>query len=167
MITRVGDAGDFEAVAPLMMAFREHLQQLDPALYALHPDIGLRFRRWVGHMTEDPRAVFLVAEEQGQIVGFLAASIEKDLPIYLHEEFALVRQWWVEPQFRRRGVGKALLKHAVKELAAAGVTQLRVRSAAGDDQPLATILSHCGLRRCASESMMEVGRRQRRMQAEG
>ena len=160
MITRIGHAADFEAVAPLMMAFRKHQQQLDPALNALHPDAERRFRRWVGHMIEDPRAIFLVAEEQGRIIGFLAASIEKDLPIYLHEEFALVRQWWVEPEFRGRGTGKALLKHAASEVAAAGLTQLRVRTAA-DDQTLATILSRCDLRRCACESLMELGKKKK------
>lgn len=156
----MGDPGDFEAVAPLMIAFRKHQQQLDPALYALHPDFDHRFRRWIGHMTEDPRAFLLVAEEQGQIIGFLAASIEKDLPIYLHEEFALVRQWWVEPHFRRRGAGKALLKHAASEVAAAGLTQIRICTsvaALAEDQTLTAILSHCGLRPCATESLMEIG----------
>src|SRR5262249_17993344 len=124
---------------------------------ALHADVDRRFRRWVGHMLEDPRAVFLVAEEQGQIIGFLAASIEKDLPIYLHEEFALVRQWWVEPDFRGRGAGKALIKHAASELAAAGMTHLRVRTDAAMDKTLSAILSHCGLRPCACESLMDFG----------
>jgi ribosomal protein S18 acetylase RimI-like enzyme len=156
MITRMGNAGDFETVAPLMMAFRKHQEQLDPALYELHPDAGRRFRQWIGHMIEDPRAIFLVAKEEGQIVGFLAASIEEDLPIFLHGEFALVRQWWVEPQHRGRGAGKALLKHAASELAATGLSHLRVRTAP-DDMAIAKILSHCGLRPCACESLLEFG----------
>ena len=60
-------------------------------------------------MAEDARATLLVAEEEGRIVGFLYATIEKDLPIYLHDEFALVQEWWVDPPSRGRGIGRALL----------------------------------------------------------
>ena len=34
------------------------------------------------------------------------------MTIYLYEEFATVREWWVEPDFRRRGVGKAMIELA-------------------------------------------------------
>ena len=60
-------------------------------------------------MAEDPRATLVVAEEDGRVIGYLLATIERDLPIYVCEEYGIVREWWVEPAFRRRGVGKALI----------------------------------------------------------
>ena len=96
-------------------------------------------------MGEDPRSTLLVAEEQGRLVGFAYAVVERDLPIYLCEEFAVIREWWVEPPFRRRGVGKALIDLAVAELAAVGVGQLRVRTAVGDEEARA-LLGRCGFR---------------------
>ena len=97
----------------------------------------------------------MVAEEQGQIIGFVYAVIERDLPIYLHEEFAVIREWWVEPAFRGRGAGKALINLAVKELAGVGACQLRVRTPAGDVDGRA-ILERCGFRVGACEMVKDL-----------
>jgi L-amino acid N-acyltransferase YncA len=140
---------------PLMRQYRLRQQQLDPALYELHPDAEQRFHRWVGQMAQDPRSRLLVAEERGQIIGFLYATMETDAPIYLHDEFALVREWWVEASFRRQGAGKALIDLAAAELAAAGVRQLRVRTAAPDRDAHA-LLQRCGFRPGASELVMDL-----------
>ena len=54
-----------------------------PRLYELHPDAERRFLRWVGEVGEDPRTTLVVAGRQGQIIGFVYAAVERDLPIYL------------------------------------------------------------------------------------
>jgi ribosomal protein S18 acetylase RimI-like enzyme len=156
MTARVGNAGDFQAVVPMMLKHRRRQQGYDPALYELHPEAEQRFRRWIGEMAQDPRSMLLVAEEQGRIVGFLTATIEQDPPIYLRTEFALVREWWVEPEFRRRGAGEALIELAAAELAAAGIGQIRVRTGAPDDGARA-LLAQCGFRDGAREMVRELG----------
>ena len=155
MTTRVGHAADFQAVVPMMWLHRQRQQQQDPALYALHPEAERRFRLWMGRMAEDARATLIVADEDGQLAGFLYATIEKDLPIFLHDEFALIREWWVEPSFRERGVGKALLKHAAAELAKVGIHQVRVRTSAADHNVRATI-QRCGFRPGPSDMVMDL-----------
>lgn len=145
MITRLANPGDHDAIFPMLRKLRLRQQQLDAALYQLHPDAERRFLRWVGEVGEDPRTTLVVAEEQKQIIGFVYAVIERDLPIYLQEEFAVIREWWVEPAFRRRGTGRALIDLAVKELSAIGVCQVRVRTAAGDAD-VRTLLVHSGFR---------------------
>ena len=87
MITRLGDAGDFQAILPMLQQYRSWQQQLDPALYALHPDAESRFRLWVARMAEDPRSTLVVAEDQDRLIGFVIATIERDPPVYLYEEF--------------------------------------------------------------------------------
>ena len=155
MITRLANPGDHQALFPMLRQHRLRQQQQDTPLYQLHPDAERRFLRWVGEVGEDPRTTLLVAEEQGQIIGFVYAVIERDLPIYLHEEVAVIREWWVEPAFRRRGAGKALINLAVKELAAVGVCQLRVRTAAGDADVRA-ILGRSGFRVGACEMVKDL-----------
>jgi len=81
--------------------------------------------------------------------------LDDGLPIYLHEEFAIIREWWVEPAFRRRGAGKALINLAVKELAAVAVCQLRVRIAAGDADAR-ELLGRCGFRAGAFEMVKDL-----------
>jgi GNAT superfamily N-acetyltransferase len=145
MTTREAHTGDFPAVFPLLRQLRLQRQRLDPGLFQLHPDAERRFLRWVGAVGEDSRSTLLVAEEQGRLVGFMYAVVERDLPIYLCEEFAVVREWWVEPSFRKAGVREALLELAIAELAAGGVCQLRVRTGASDRDDRA-ILRRCGFR---------------------
>jgi L-amino acid N-acyltransferase YncA len=139
----------------MMRQHRLRQHAFDPALYAPHPDAERRFQRWIGTVAEDPRATLLVVEDEAQIVGFLYATIEKELPIYQHEEFALVREWWVEPAFRGRGAGRALIERAAADLALAGVRQLRVRSPAADDEALA-VLHRCGFRTGVCELVKEL-----------
>ena len=145
VITRLANTGDFEAVFPMLRRHRVARQQLDAGLYGLRPDAERRFLRWAGEVGEDPRSMLLVAEEQGRLIGFVYAVTERDLPIYLCEEFAVIREWWVEPAFRRRGVGRALIDRTVEELEAVGVCQLRVRTAAGDADARG-LLRSCGFR---------------------
>lgn len=156
MITRIGNAGDFQAVLPMMRQYRLRQQQLDPALYAPHPDAEGRFLRWAGEIAADPRAMLLVAEgDDGRLVGFLLATVSRDPPNYLHNEFALVREWWVEPAFRGKGVGRALIALAAAEYAAVGIAQIRVRTAGADDEARA-VLKRRGFRLGGCEMVMEL-----------
>jgi GNAT superfamily N-acetyltransferase len=155
MTTRVANTGDFEAVFPMLRQHRLRQQQLDPALYREHPDAERRFLRWAGKVGEDPRSTLLVAEDEGRLIGFVYAVVERDLPIYLCEEFAVVREWWVQPPFRRRGVGRALIDLAIAELKAVGVEQLRVRTAA-DDAGARSLLGHCGFRAGTCEMVKDL-----------
>jgi hypothetical protein len=156
----MGNAGDFEVVVPMLRQHRQRRQRLDAALFELHPDAEQRFRRWLGEMAQDPRSLLLVAEDEqrqppGQVIGFLYATIENDPPIYLHDEFAIVREWWVEPPFRD-GAAEALVERAAAELAAAGVRQLRIRTAWGEAEAQ-TMLQRCGFRSGACEMVRELG----------
>jgi GNAT superfamily N-acetyltransferase len=143
--TRIANAGDFQSVMPMMRQHRLLQQGLDPGLYDLHPDAERRFRQWIGQVARDPRSTLLVAEADGQIVGFLSATIERDPPIYQCEEYAVVREWWVEPASRGRGLGRALVERAAAEFATFGLRQLRVRTPAVEAASR-SLLAGCGFR---------------------
>jgi ribosomal protein S18 acetylase RimI-like enzyme len=145
MKVRVGNAGDFAAVVPMMRKYRSLHEQWDQSLYALRPDAEARFQRWIGPVIEDPRSILLVAEANGKIIGFLTAIMEADLPIYECEQHAMIMEFWVDPEFRRHGAGKALIDLAAKEYAAMGITQLRVRTAMANDAGR-EMLEHAGFR---------------------
>ncbi len=57
-----------------------------------------------------PRSVALVAEESGELAGFIAANIERNLPDRLPEEHATIGYLWVEERFRRNGIGRDLFE---------------------------------------------------------
>ncbi len=71
----------------------------------------------------------LVAEVNGEVVGFLMGFMRKELG-YIH----LVG---IDPEWRRRGVGQALYQHFIKRGRETGVTQIKAISAIGNDSSIA------------------------------
>ena len=152
---RVGNAGDFATVVPMMRKYRSLHEQWDPSLYKLHKDAEVRVRRWLGPLIEDPRTILFVAEENGKIVGFLTAMVESDLPFYERDEHAIVLEFWVESEFRRHGAAKALIDEAAKEYTAMGIRQLRVRTALAND-PARKMLEQAGFRPATIDLVREL-----------
>jgi GNAT superfamily N-acetyltransferase len=128
---RPGNGTDFGAILPMVHRSIDDLASADPC-YTLRPDADARLRHWLGPVMEDPRGTLLIAEVDGAIAGFLAATVERTVPIFLCEEYALVRLLWVEPPYRRHGVATALLDQAAGDYAKIGLPQIRIRARHGD-----------------------------------
>ena len=164
MNVRVGLPGDLVTVMPML---REHLalhERWDRRRYALRPDADAQFQRWLSAVSEDPRALLFVADEDGRIVGFLAAVIETDVPIYKCDEYAGVFALWVEAAQRRHGAATALLELAAREYAAMGIRQMRVRTATANTAGRA-VLERAGFSPATVDLLRELspsnGRRRR------
>ena len=59
------------------------------------------------------RAYFLVAERDGQLVGYIHASVQRDNPLEViptHEPYVAIEDIYVQPGFRDRDIGGALLE---------------------------------------------------------
>ena len=142
---RTGNAGDMLRVFPLLYRQLEERAAIDPAYFALRRDAPARFRHWIGPALEDPRHALVVAEENGAIVGCLAATVEQDLPIYVHDEYAIVRVLWVDPRHRGKGIAGQMLELAARECGQFGLRQLRA-SAAVSREIEKHVLKKAGLR---------------------
>lgn len=152
MTVRMGHAGDLSAIMPMMRACRELHAEWEGPMYGLRPDADARFQQWVGPAAEDPRSLLVVGEEGAGLVGFLAAVIENDLPIYQCDEYAVVFAMWVEPAFRRRGIATAMMDLAAGEYAKMGIRQLRVRTPVANTAGRA-MLEHAHFR-CATVDLL-------------
>jgi GNAT superfamily N-acetyltransferase len=51
----------------------------------------------------------LVAEDDGQVAGFITATIEQSQPDRLPDRHATIGYLYVDPQYRRKGVGRDLV----------------------------------------------------------
>jgi GNAT superfamily N-acetyltransferase len=60
------------------------------------------------------RSVAFVAEAKGTLAGFIAGSIERNLPDRLPEEHATIGYLWVEERFRRIGIARGLFEHVAE-----------------------------------------------------
>lgn len=76
-------------------------------------------------LAEDPSAgALLVAEDDGQVVGVLAASWQ--YAIHVPGRYGTIQDLWVHPDWRSRELGRELVLALVRQAADAGVPRLEV-----------------------------------------
>ncbi len=155
MHIRSATPADVEQVLPMVAQICAMHDRLDPARYAMLPDVVDRYRSWLPRRAEDPRSVFLVADASPTLVGFLIATIETNIPIYQLEEFAFIHDVWVDPRHRRGGVARGLVAEAVRRFKAIGVKQVRLETAAANDDAR-HLFAACGFRVGTVDMLMEL-----------
>jgi len=160
---RAAGPEDVPAVLPMVRAICDQHWALDPARYGYLPDVVERYAGWLPRQARDLRGVFLVAEAGtsaaaggGTLVGFLIATIEQNIPIYTLTEFGYIHDVWVEPEFRGRGVARALTERAAARFAELGVRQVRLETAAGNDGAR-RLFAACGFRVDSVEMLRDLG----------
>lgn len=124
---------DLPAILPMVGKTCAFHQRIAPAKYPFLPEPEKRYGRWLTAQVNAPRSVFLAAELDGKVVGFLIADVEEEIPIYKVKEFGFAHDMWVEEDARRHGVGKALMLEMVARFRAMGVKQIRLDVVAGNE----------------------------------
>ncbi|HEY7457051.1 MAG TPA: GNAT family N-acetyltransferase [Solirubrobacterales bacterium] len=74
--------------------------------------------------TDPDRGALLVAEDDGEIVGVLAASWQH--AIHVPGRYGTIQDLWVHPEWRSRELGRELILALVRRAAEAGVPRLEV-----------------------------------------
>ena len=78
------------------------------------------YESWLHWMVEEPsfdRSLWFVAEQDGEVAGIILSRAPENEP-----GLGWVRVLGVLPEYRRRGLGQALLQHAFAEFANRGFT---------------------------------------------
>lgn len=117
MSVRAATADDAPAVASAVEALLIELGGERPSATALED--GAR------RLAENPSAgALLVAEDEGRLVGVLAASWQ--YAIHVPGRYGTIQDLWVHPDWRSRALGRELVLALVREAADAGVPRLEV-----------------------------------------
>jgi ribosomal protein S18 acetylase RimI-like enzyme len=127
----------------------------DAAKFGYKPEPQEMYRGWLTGRTRDPRSVFLVAQRQGRLVGFLVATIEQEIPIYRLREFGFIHDIWVDAAYRNEGVGRQLVMLAIERFRQLNVGQVRADTAAANDAARG-LLGKCGMRPSTTEMLIEL-----------
>jgi ribosomal protein S18 acetylase RimI-like enzyme len=130
----------------------------DPAKYGFLPGPEVRYQRWMSTRASDPRSVFLVAEREGRLVGFIVATVEQEIPIYRLKEFGFIHDLWVEEEYRNEGVARQMTMLLIERFREIGVTQIRCDTAAKNDAAR-KLFASCGFRPSVTEMLLEMERR--------
>lgn len=124
-IVRRAGRRDLEAIQSLWELLRELQVKADsrlaPAaaaerLVAEHREVVLA----------DPNTSFLVAEEQGEVLGFLHAQIEQGDPIYALERYGTIVDLFVLELRRGEGIGEQLLQSCLEWFRSLNLQEYRI-----------------------------------------
>jgi GNAT superfamily N-acetyltransferase len=117
MSVRAATVDDAPAVASAVEALLIELGGERPSAAAL--------QEAARRLAEDPGAgALLVAEDEGAIVGVLAASWQ--YAIHVPGRYGTIQDLWVHPEWRSRALGRELILALVREAGEAGVPRLEV-----------------------------------------
>ncbi|HEV7298949.1 MAG TPA: GNAT family N-acetyltransferase [Tepidisphaeraceae bacterium] len=158
MTIRPATPTDVPAVLPMVEQIVALHAAWDPDKYAPLPDVPGLYRGWLMARARDTdRSVFLVAEREGQIVGFLVSTIEREIPIYRTSEYAFIHDLWVEPAYRNEGIGRQMAMLAIERFTELGVEQVRLETAAANDVARA-LFAKCGFRVSTIDMLLTLSR---------
>ena len=155
MDIRCATAADVPGVLPMVAAVAAMHKAWDPAKFAYKAEPEQMYRGWLTGRTTDARSVFLVAERDGRLLGFLVGTVEQEIPIYTVREFGFVHDIWVDPGYRNEGIGRQLVMLAIERFREIGVPQVRGDTAAANDAARG-LLKRCGMRPSTTEMLVEL-----------
>ena len=155
MQIRSATPGDVPKVLPMVAKICALHDSWDAAKYGFLPNPEQRYETWLERLANSERNVFLVTEDEEKLVGFLAATVEREIPIYRLQEYAFIHDIWVEPEYRQKGVARQMVMQAIERFEQIGVKQIRLDTAA-INEAARKLFASCGFRISTIEMLMEL-----------
>ena len=96
MLIRPATPTDIPAVLPMVAAVCGLHESWDAAKYGFVPNVEQRYEKWLIAQANSTRSIFLVTEDntlsgeqQGRLIAFLVATVEREIPIYVFRNLVL------------------------------------------------------------------------------
>ncbi|ABA20313.1 Acetyltransferase, GNAT family [Trichormus variabilis ATCC 29413] len=153
MLIRPATPADVPAVLPMVAKICAVHESWDADKYGFLPQPEKRYQRWLTRLANQEGSVFLVAENRGQLVAFVAATVEQEIPIYRTKEFGFIHDIWVEPEYRQQGIAKQIVELTIERFRQMGVEQIRLDTAAINEAARKLFIS-CGFRLSTMEMLI-------------
>lgn len=117
------------------------------------PGIEELYAAFLGKQIEEPNVVVLVAERDGEVLGYTYAAVEGNDYMALRGPAGVLHDIVVDPSHRARGVGRMLLDATLAALEAPRV----VLSTAERNEAAQRLFARAGFRRTMIEMTRELG----------
>jgi ribosomal protein S18 acetylase RimI-like enzyme len=111
---------------------------------------------FLGTQLEEPRIVILVAELDGEVIGYTYAGVEGTDYMSLRGPAGVLYDIVVDPTHRGQGVGRELLDATLEALKAKGAPRVVLSTAEGN-KPAQRLFARAGFRRTMIEMTRELG----------
>lgn len=155
LTVRRAEKADLERVGEFAGRLVRDHHEADPARFFLPERVEQGYAWWLGRELENPAALVMVAELDGELVGYSYAALsERDWNMLL-DEHAMLHDIFVASNARRQGVGKALLAATLGELAARGSKRVVLSTRQGNESA-ERLFAGAGFRRTMIEMTLNV-----------
>lgn len=114
VVIRQATKEDLESAVHLVVRLKRLNAEFDPML-EVAPDIEAATRKYLEDALNNPRSVFLVAVEGSKIVGILKGDVE-DRIFYSPKYAGKIKEFYILPEYRRKGIGKRLMMEGIDQL---------------------------------------------------
>ena len=147
---------DLAAVGRLgALLIREH-HDFDPQRFIAAPARSeQRYSSFLGGQLANPDIVVLVAERDGEVVGYTYSGVEGNDYMSLRGPAGVLYDIVVDPAHRRQGIGRMLVEGTLEALKARGAPRV-VLSTAEKNKPAQRLFDSAGFRRTMIEMTKEL-----------
>jgi ribosomal protein S18 acetylase RimI-like enzyme len=118
-----------------------------------HPEEGYAW--FLGTQLDEDGVVILVAEDRGEILGYVYAGVEEKSWKELRDEAGFIHDVAVSEAARRRGIAEQLIEAAARWLVARGVARVMLWTAEAN-APAQQLFAKLGFRRTMIEMTRDV-----------
>jgi ribosomal protein S18 acetylase RimI-like enzyme len=155
-IIRPATRDDVAAIGRLgALLVRTH-HDFDPRRFiAASPETEKGYGSFLGRQLREPDVIVLVAERDGQVLGYTYAGVEGFDYMSLHGPAGALYDIVVDPAHRGNGVGRLLLDATLAALHTRGVPRV-VLSTAERNEPAQRLFARAGFRRTMIEMTREL-----------
>jgi ribosomal protein S18 acetylase RimI-like enzyme len=122
---------------------------------AATPRTEKSYGSFLGKQLDEPNIIILVAERDGEVLGYTYAGVEGNDYMSLRGPAGVLYDVVVDPAYRRQGVGRMLLDAALEALKARGAPRA-VLSTADRNAPAQHLFEGAGFRRTMIEMTREL-----------
>jgi len=147
---------DLAAVGRLgALLIREH-HDFDPQRFIAAPMRSEQlYSSFLGGQLANPKIVVLVAEREGEVVGYTYSGVEGNDYMSLRGPAGVLYDIVVDPAHRRQGIGRMLVEGTLEALKARGAPRV-VLSTAEKNKPAQHLFDSAGFRRTMIEMTKEL-----------
>jgi ribosomal protein S18 acetylase RimI-like enzyme len=156
VLVRRADRNDLPALGRLGALLVQEHHDFDPRRFlAARNRTPHEYASFLGTQLDDPDVILLVAEHDGQVIGYAYTAIEGYDYMSLRGPAAVLHDVIVGPEYRGRGVGRQLLDSAMSYLKSRNVPRV-VLSTAERNESAQRLFQRLGFRRTMIEMTREL-----------
>jgi ribosomal protein S18 acetylase RimI-like enzyme len=156
MTVRRATAADLPRIGRLGALLIEEHHDFDSRRFlAARQRTATDYASFIGTQLDDPDTAVLVAEADGDVIGYAYAAVVGYDYMALRGPAGALHDIIIDPEHRRRGVGRLLLDAALAFLKSRGAPRV-VLSTAEQNEPAQRLFANAGFRRTMVEMTREL-----------